>query len=207
MKKILSIIFSSIFLMTSAANAGGMIGVKAGVGELDGDRTEDGKFGTASGSVSSEYAAIFAEFEVTDMFSVGAELIPMDAIIDTKSATSADSHAKISDHKTIYVLASIGDMFYAKAGYSHADASVTANYANTAVTDAPDDISGPMVGIGAQIESPIPFLDVVRLEATYADYGKMTIDSTSTGSGESDADTRSGEAEQITFTIGIAKSF
>ena len=47
MKKILSIIFSSIFLMTSAANAGGMIGVKAGVGELDGDRTTDGKFGTA----------------------------------------------------------------------------------------------------------------------------------------------------------------
>ena len=206
MKKILSIIFSSIFLMTSAANAGGMIGVKAGVGELDGDRTEDGKFGTASGSVSAEYAAIFAEFEVTDMFSVGAELIPIDAVIDTKANTSADTHAKISDHKTIYVLASIGDIFYAKAGYSHADAKVTPNYVNTTVDSAPDDISGPMVGIGAQLESPLPFLDVVRIEATYTDYGSMSI-TTSNTNGTKDTDTKKGEATQTTLTIGLAKSF
>ena len=205
MKKILSIIFSSIFLMTSAAYAGGMIGFKAGVGELDGDRTEDGKFGTASGSVSSEYAAIFAEFEVTDMFSVGAELIPMDAIIDTKAATSADSHAKISDHKTVYVLASF-DVLYAKVGYSHADANVTANYVNTTVTDSPSSISGPMVGIGAQLESPIPFLDVVRIEATYTDYGSMSITTTNTN-GTTDTDTKKGEATQQTLTIGLAKSF
>ena len=121
-----------------------------------------------------------AEFEVTDMFSVGAEIIPMDAIIDTKAATDADSHAKISDHKTIYVLASFGDMFYAKAGYSAADAEVVANYTTTTVTDAPDDISGPMVGIGAQLESPLPFLDVVRVEATYTDYGSMSITTTNT---------------------------
>ena len=206
MKKILSIIFSSIFLMTSAANAGGMIGVKAGVGELDGERTEDGKFGTATGSVSSEYAAVFAEFEVTDMFSVGAELIPMDAIIDTKATSNVDSHAKISDHTTIYVLASIGDMFYAKAGYSQADINVTANYSGTSVTDAPDDISGPMIGIGAQLESPIPFLDVVRIEATYTDYGSMSITTTNTN-GTADTDTKKGEATQTTLTIGLAKSF
>ena len=206
MKKILSIIFSSIFLITTAANAGGMIGVKAGVGELDGERTEDGKFGTATGSVSSEYAAIFAEFEVSDMFSVGAELIPMDAIIDTKAGTAADSHAKISDHKTIYVLASFGDMFYAKAGYSHADATVIANYVNTNVTDAPDSISGPMIGLGAQIESPIPFLDVLRVEATYTDYGSMSITTTNLN-GTTDTDTKKGSATQTTLTIGLAKSF
>ena len=132
----------------------------------------------------------------------------MQAIIDTKSTTTADSHATIENHKTVYVLVPIGDTpLYAKAGYSHADATVKANYTTTTINSAPDAVEGPMVGIGAQIESPIPFLDVVRLEATYTDYGKMTIDSTSTGSGESDADTRSGEAEQITFTIGIAKSF
>jgi len=192
--------------MTSAANAGGMIGVKAGVGELDGDRTEDGKFGTASGSVSSEYAAIFAEFEVNDMFSVGAELIPMDAIIDTKATSNVDSHAKISDHKTIYVLASIGDMFYAKAGYSQADAKVEAKYDNTTIDDAPDSLSGPMVGIGAQLESPIPFLDVVRIEATYTDYGSMSITTTNLN-GTTDTDTKKGEATQTTLTIGLAKSF
>ena len=103
MKKILSIIFSSIFLMSSA-QAGGMIGVKAGFGELEGDRTQDAKFGTASGSVDHEYGAIFAEFEVNDMMSIGGEFIPLEATIDTASTTNADSHANISDHTTVYLL-------------------------------------------------------------------------------------------------------
>ena len=206
MKKILSIIFSSIFLMTSAAYAGGMIGFKAGVGEIDGERTEDAKHGVATGSESSEYAAVFAEIEVTDMISVGAEIIPMDAIIDTKNDTAADSHAKISDYRTVYVLASFGDMFYAKAGYSEADVSVIANYTTTTIDDAPDSLSGPMIGIGAQIESPIPFLDVLRVEATYTDYGSMSI-TTSNTTGTKDTDTKKGEATATTLTIGLAKSF
>ncbi len=63
-----------------------------------------------------------------------------------------------------------------------------------------------MVGIGAQLESPIPFLDVVRLEATYTSYSEMEITTTNTN-GTADKDTKKGEAEQLTFTIGIAKSF
>ena len=207
MKKILSIIFSSVFLMTSAY-AGGMIGIKAGFGTLDGERTIDADHGLASGSVDHEYGAIFAEFELTDMISVGVEYIPLQAIIDTKSTTTADSHATIENHKTIYALVPMLDTpLYIKAGYSHADATVVANYTTTTITSAPDAVEGPMIGLGGQFESPIPYLDVVRVEATYTDYGKMTINSTSTGSGEDDNDTRSGEAEQITFTIGVAKSF
>ena len=93
------------------------------------------------------------------------------------------------------------------AGNLTVGGNFTVNGTTTTINSAPDAVEGPMIGLGAQLESPIPFLDVVRLEATYTDYGKMTIDSTSTGSGESDVDTRSGEAEQITFTIGLAKSF
>ena len=92
------------------------------------------------------------------------------------------------------------------AVYSHADAKVTANYTNTTVTDSPDDISGPMIGIGAQFESPLPFLDVVRIEATYTDYGSMSITTTNTN-GTTDTDTKKGEATQQTLTIGLAKSF
>ena len=205
MKKVLSIIFSSIFLMTSAY-AGGMIGIKAGMGTLDGKRTTDAKFGTQSASKDHEYGAIFAEIELGDMISVGAEYIPIEATIDTKSTTAADSHANISDHTTAYVLVPIADMFYVKAGYSQADVSVVANYANTTVTKAPSEIEGPMIGLGAQFESPIPFLDVVRLEATYTDYGDMSITTTNTN-GTTDTDTKKGEATQTTFTIGIAKSF
>ena len=205
MKKILSIIFSSVFLMTSAY-AGGMIGIKAGMGTLEGERTIDAKHGLESASKDHEYGAIFAEVEINDMVSVGVEYIPIEATIDTKSTSAVDSHANLSDHKTVYVLMPFKDMFYAKAGYSHADASVQANYVNTTVTKAPSEIEGPMIGLGAQLESPIPFLDVVRLEATYTDYGKMSITTTNTN-GTTDTDTRTGEATQLTFTIGLAKSF
>ena len=174
MKKILSIIFSSLFLMSSAY-AGGMIGIKAGYGELDGERTVDADHGQQSATVDHEYGAIFAEFEVTDMVSIGVEYIPLEATFDTKSTTTADSHATVEDHKTIYVLVPIGDVFYAKAGYSHADASVVANYTTTTINSAPDSVEGPMIGFGAQLESPIPFLDVVRLEGTFTSYDEMTI--------------------------------
>ena len=40
MKKIVTILFTSLFFM-STAYAGGMIGVKAGMGELDGTRTSN----------------------------------------------------------------------------------------------------------------------------------------------------------------------
>ena len=63
-----------------------------------------------------------------------------------------------------------------------------------------------MIGIGAQLESPIPFLDVVRIEATYTDYGSMSITTTNTN-GTTDTDTKKGEATQTTLTIGLAKSF
>ncbi len=205
MKKILSIIFSSAFLMTSAY-AGGMIGIKGGFGELDGTRTEDSKFGKQSASVDHEYGAIFAEIELANNISVGVEYIPMQAIIDTKSSSNVDSHAIIENHTTIYALKRFGDTFYAKAGFSQADAEVKANYTTTTINDHDDTVDGPMVGIGAQLESPIPFLDVVRLEATYTKYNEMEITTTNT-TGTADKDTKKGEAEQLTFTIGIAKSF
>ena len=67
MKKILSIIFSSVFLMSSAY-AGGMIGVKIGHGELEGTRTSthDSSGGAKSASRDNEYAAIFAEVSIND---------------------------------------------------------------------------------------------------------------------------------------------
>ena len=92
MKNIVTILFASIFLM-STANAGGMIGIKAGVGDLDGTRTSsvDEKGGASSASVDSEYGAIFAEVNLADNIAVGLEIVPMEGVIDTKSIiTSAD---------------------------------------------------------------------------------------------------------------------
>jgi hypothetical protein len=207
MKKILSILLASSFLALSA-NAGGMIGVKVGSGSLDGERTVDPQHGVASsntGSVSNEYAAIFAEFSVNDMVSVGLEVVPMEGQISTKDATSSDTTVTVSDLITAYALVSIGDSpFYGKVGYSTVDLAVDTNYTQNTVNSFDDSAQGPMIGLGAQFDSPIPFLDVVRVEGTYTDLGELSITTTDTNE---DATTRKGEAELLTISLSLAKSF
>ena len=209
MKKILSILLASSFLACSAY-AGGMIGIKAGVGTLDGERTIDPSHGVATkntGSIDSEYAAIFAEFSVNDNVSVGIEVVPMKGIIDTKAATTTDSQVTIQDLVTAYALVPFGDTpMYGKVGYSHADLSVVANYTTVTVGSHSDSLEGPMIGIGAQFDSPIPFLDVVRIEGTYHMFDEVEITTTNTN-GTADTHTKKGEAELMTLSLSLAKSF
>jgi hypothetical protein len=207
MKKILSILLASSFLACSAY-AGGMIGVKVGSGTLDGKRTVDPQHGVASsntGSVSNEYAAIFAEFSVNDMVSLGLEVVPMEGKISTKDTTASDTHAIVSDLITAYALVSIGDTpFYGKIGYSQVDLEVDSNYTQNTVNSHDEDASGPMIGLGAQFDSPIPFLDVLRVEGTYTDFGELTITTTDNNEDET---TRKGEAELLAISLSLAKSF
>ena len=159
MKKLMTILLSSLFFV-STAYAGGMIGIKGGFGDLSGTRTSSGEAsGAKSGSVDSEYGAIFAEINLADSpLSVGFEVVPMEGIIDTKSDTGTDSQVTVSDLMTLYVLASKETEFgtlYGKVGYSSADLSAVSNY-GLALTNASDEAEGPMVGIGAQFEVPTP---------------------------------------------------
>ena len=202
MKKIVTILMTSLFLI-SAANAGGMIGIKAGVGDLHGKRTSsvDAKGGASSASVDSEYGAVFAEVNLADNVSVGLEVVPMSGIIDTKATTGTDSQVTVEDLKTLYFLASRDTDFgsvYGKIGYAHADLTVVANYGQT-ITDASDAAEGPMVGIGAQFSLPTPIIDTMRIEGTYTNFDELKI--------TSDGDTRTGDADLTTLSISLAKSF
>ena len=63
-----------------------------------------------------------------------------------------------------------------------------------------------MIGIGAQFDSPIPFLDVVRIEGTYYEFDELEITTTNTN-GTADTNTKKGEAELMTLSLSLAKSF
>jgi hypothetical protein len=209
MKKILSILIASSFLAFSA-NAGGMIGVKVGTGTVDGKKTVDPSHGVAtntSGSKDSEYAAIFLEADVSDMVSLGIELVPMEGIVDSNAAARSDTQVTVSDLVTVYALVPFGDTpLYGKIGYGHADLSVVANYATTTVGSHTDALEGPMIGIGAQFDSPIPFLDVIRVEGNYYEFDELSITTTNTN-GTADTNTKKGEAELMTLSLSLAKSF
>ena len=216
MKKIITILFGSL-LFISAANAAGMIGIKGGVGTLEGERTQDASHGTtskASGSIDSEYAAIFAEVEAGSMISLGLEYVPLEAKIDTADATTADSMATVKDFKTIYALVSFGSTpVYGKIGYSHADLSVKSNYDATTINSASDTLEGPMLGIGVQFDNVLPYLDVVRIEGNYHQFDELKITTTnlvhnadgSYGGGQTTE--KKGDADLMTLSISLAKTF
>ena len=209
MKRILSILLASSFLACSAY-AGGMIGVKVGTGTVDGTKTVDPSHGIGSnttGSKDSEYAAIFLEANVSDRVSLGIEIVPLEGIVDSNAAARSDTQVTVRDLKTVYALVPFGDTpIYGKVGYGHADLSVVANYVTTTVGSASDSLEGPMVGIGAQFDSPIPFLDVIRVEGTYYKFDELSITTTNTN-GTADTHTKKGDAELTTISLSLAKSF
>ena len=210
MKKIITILFSSLFFV-STAYAGGMIGIKGGFGELNGTRTSSGdSSGVTSGGVESEYGAIFAEVNVADSpVSVGFEIVPMEGIIDTKDDTGTDTQVTVSDLMTLYLLASKEMDFgtiYGKIGYSSADLSAVSNYGHT-LSDMSDAAEGPMIGAGLQFDITNEYIsaliNTVRLEATYTEFEELKITSTD----GSNAAVRTGEADLTTYSISLAKSF
>ena len=207
MKKLMTIVFTSLFFM-STAYAGGMIGVKVGNGELNGERTSPGEGGATTGAVNSEYGAIFAEANLADTpISLGIELVPMEGVIDTKDDTGTDSQVTVSDLITLYVLAAKEMDFgsiYGKLGYATADLSAVSNY-GLALSNASKEAKGPMVGIGAQFDVPTPIVNTIRLEATHTMFDELKISSTD-GDGGGTAN-RTGEADLTTFSISLARSF
>lgn len=206
MKKVMKILFASLFFM-SAANAGGMIGVKYGTGELDGERTSSGdSSGVTSGQIDSEYGAVFAELNVADSaFSIGAELVPLEGVIDTLDSTGTDTQVTVSDLVTLYVLGAMEMDFgsvYAKVGYASADLSAVSNYGHT-LSDMSDKAEGPMVGVGIQFDLPTPIINTMRFEGTHTDFDSLKITSTD---GTKVAN-RTGEADLTTFSVSLARSF
>ena len=212
MKKII-ISFFSLVLLTSSAFAGGMIGIKAGVGELDGNKKSytagSTTYTSQSASEDSEYAAIFAEVNIGESpVSVGLEYIPYTATVSV-DGNASDSHLELSDHTTLYLLASKelsnGASVYGKLGYSMADiGGVKANYATTTVNSHDDSLEGPMAGIGIQSTEFSQLGLIARLEATYTEYDEVKVNTTSNGS---DAVDKKADANLTTFTISIAKPF
>ena len=212
MKKVIALLFTSLFLM-STAYAGGMIGVKVGTGELEGKRTSTGEAsGKTSDSVNSEYGAVFAEVNLADSpVSLGLELVPMEGVIDTKSDTATDSQVTVSDLLTVYLLAAKEMDFgsiYGKVGYASADLSAVSNYGLT-LSNMSDAAEGPMIGIGAQFDVTADMISTVintiRLEATHTMFDDLKISSADDDGGPTA--NRTGEADLTTFSISLAKSF
>ena len=211
MKKITIIFISALFTLTTSAFAGGMIGVKLGVGDLEGNKkgytAGTNAYGASSGSKDAEFGAIFAEVNVNDSpISVGLEYVPFDADISLNGQNNT-VHANVDDYTTIYALAmhELDEVnLYAKLGYSMADiGTVTPNDSATTVDSQSSELEGIMYGVGVQSKE-LPYGLVARVEYTLTEFDDISVTTTSNGSASVK---KTADGELTTLTFSLAKSF
>ena len=211
MKKLTILIFSILFTLSTTAFAGGMIGVKYGNGDLEGNSKSYTAGSTAyaaqSGSKDNEFGAIFAEVNVKESpISVGLEYVPFDADISLNGDASGVS-ANVSDYTTLYALAmhELNEVsVYAKLGYSMADiGTVKPNDGQTTINSSSDLLEGMMYGVGVQSKE-LPFGLVARAEYTFTEFDDISVTTTSNGSA---AVKKTADGDLTTLTISLAKSF
>ena len=211
MKKLTILIFSILFTLSTTAFAGGMIGVKYGNGDLEGNSKSYTAGSTAyaaqSGSKDNEFGAIFAEVNVKESpISVGLEYVPFDADISLNGDASGVS-ANVSDYTTLYALAmhELNEVsVYAKLGYSMADiGTVKPNDGQTTINSSSDSLEGMMYGVGVQSKE-LPFGLVARAEYTFTEFDDISVTTTSNGSV---AAKKTADGDLTTLTISLAKSF
>ena len=211
MKKITILLVSALFTLTTSAFAGGMVGVKYGTGDLEGNSKSYVAGGTTyaavSGSKDNEYGAIFAEINVKESpISVGLEYVPFDADISL-TKDSAHISANVGDYTTLYALAMHeldGINVYAKLGYSMADIGTVKNGdGQTTINSNSSELKGMMYGVGLQSKE-LPFGLVARAEYTFTDFDDISVTTTSNGS---TSVKKTADGDLTTLTISLAKSF
>ena len=211
MKKLTILIFSILFTLSTTAFAGGMIGVKYGNGDLEGNAQSytagSTSYAAESGSKDNEFGAIFAEINIKESpISVGLEYVPFDADISL-NGDNANVSANVSDYTTIYALAMhelSNFSVYAKLGYSQADIGTIKNDdTTTTVNSKSGELEGMMYGAGIQSKE-LPFGLVARAEYTFTEFDDISVTTTSNGSA---AVKKTADGDLTTLTISLAKSF
>ena len=212
MKKLTILTFSILFTISTSAFAGGMIGVKYGNGDLEGNAKSytagSTTYAAESGSKDNEFGAIFAEINIKESpISVGLEYVPFDADISLDATNSSLQSANVSDYTTLYALAMhelSNFSVYAKLGYSQADiGTIKNNDPTTTVNSKSGELEGMMYGAGIQSKE-LPFGLVARAEYTFTEFDDISVTTTSNGSA---AVKKTADGDLTTLTISLAKSF
>tara|TARA_B110000027_G_C15999023_1_gene246599 strand:+ start:147 stop:779 length:633 start_codon:yes stop_codon:yes gene_type:complete len=210
MNKITTLLITAMFTLATSAFAGGMVGVKYGNGDLEGNAKSyvsgTNTYAAQNGSKDNQFGAIFAEINVKESpVSIGLEYVPFDADISLDGDASGAS-ANVGDYTTIYALAmkEINEVsLYAKLGYSMADiGTVKANDGQTTINSNSDSLEGIMMGLGIQSKSVNGI--VARAEYTYTEFDEIQVTTTSNGSASV---SKKADGELTTLTVSIAKSF
>lgn len=197
MKKLLSIIFASFLLISTAkAEMSYGIGLMAGQVSSSGSETEGTAADTSDRSKSFDEffvgADIFAEKELGNGMIFGVSYVPVD--VELGSGKRSDSNgadpdenddgerkasADLSNLITLYGNFPLGGNGYALAGMHFTTVTTSETLPNSSYGD--EDIFGYMVGLGTKTDN-------VKLELFYSDFEDISISSSGGGTNSVSAD-------------------
>ena len=210
MKKLLSVIFASFLLISTAkAEMTYGIGLMAGQVSSSGTETEGTAADTSTRSKSFDeifYGAdIFAEKELANGISVGVSYVPVDLELGsgqrTDSSTGADvaseadtgtrkASADLTDLITVYGNFPFGDNgAYGLAGMHMVTVSTSETLPNSSYGN--EDVFGALIGVGKKTGK-------AKIELFYSDFEDISISSTGGNTNKVTAD-----ADAITLRLSI----
>tara|TARA_B100000579_G_scaffold391790_1_gene367280 strand:+ start:2679 stop:3329 length:651 start_codon:yes stop_codon:yes gene_type:complete len=216
MKKILTVILSSLFLFSySYAERGVNVGISGqlGVFHATGTETENAEITSDDATGVAGYASIFVEKELGPI-TIGLDYVPSALASETSETVRSDLGAAadgaksdktnkvqvdFEDLTTLYVALNTPLGVYVKAGLVQVDV-VTNENLGTGSTYANTDMDGTMLGVGYSAD--IGDSAFLRIEGSYMDLGSASV----TGS-NTDNKIELKELEGATAKISIGKSF
>lgn len=213
MRKILSIIFASLFIISTAkAEITYGIGLMTGQVSSSGTETEGTAADTSTRSKSFEEffvgADIFVERELANGMSIGVSYVPVDVELGsgkrTDSSTGADvaseadtgtrsASADLSDLITLYGNFPFGDNgAYGLAGMHFVTVKTSETLPNSSYGE--EDIYGALVGVGKKTGN-------LKVEVFYSDFEDISI--SSTGGDNSNKVTADADALTLRLSVGF----
>jgi len=193
MKKILTILFLTLFTGASYAEMSfGISGALTRI-EADGSEVEGGETNTKSVSNDAIIPSLFVEMGVTDRITVGLDYIPIDADVSDKTHSRTETEtsvtgtttttstsrtqkadAELADHFALYADIDLNDDIYFKLGAVQVDLNTTESL-GTGSKYGNETVNGTMVGFGFRRDTSVG--KYMKVEFVYTDYDDVSITS------------------------------
>ena len=221
MKKIVTILFFTLFMGASYAEMSfGISGALTQI-EASGTETEGGEKNSKSVKHSAVIPSIFVEYAIMDRVTIGLDYIPIDADISnqtfkredvetsvtgtaasTSTSRTQTAQAELADHTTLYADVMINDDAFVKVGGVQVDVNTLESLA-TGSKYGNATLNGYLLGLGFKKDVD-GFGKFVKMELLYTDYEDLSITSSVARTGVTGNNKIEADLDTLAFKVSYA---
>tara|TARA_B100001564_G_C20461803_1_gene588386 strand:+ start:173 stop:841 length:669 start_codon:yes stop_codon:yes gene_type:complete len=221
MKKIVTILFFTLFMGASHAEISfGISGALTQI-EASGTETEGGETNSKSVSHSAIIPSLFVEYGVMDRITIGLDYIPMSADVSnqtfkredvessvtgtattTTTSRTQTAQAELENHMTVYADVMINDDAFVKVGGVQVDLN-TLESLGTGSEYGNATINGYVVGLGVKKDAA-GLGKFMKMELVYTDYEDVSITSSVARTGVTGNNKIEADLDTLAFKLSYA---